>query len=68
MATWKRLTGDAPEGPLDINMEKVALIEREKGRSYTMLIFDFTREDGIYTMTVKETPDEIHRLAPLPER
>jgi hypothetical protein len=39
MATWKRLTRDAPEGPIDVNMEKVALIEREKNRSYTLLIF-----------------------------
>jgi hypothetical protein len=49
-------------------MEKVALIEREKNRSYTLLIFNFAREDSLYTMTLKETPDEIHRLAPLPER
>jgi hypothetical protein len=68
MATWKRLTRDAPEGTIDVNMEKVALIEREKNRSYTLLIFNFAREDSLYTMTLKETPDEIHRLAPLPER
>ena len=54
MATWKRLTRDAPEGPIDVNMEKVALIEREKNRSYTLLIFNFAREDSLYTMTVKE--------------
>jgi hypothetical protein len=63
MATWKRLTRDAPEGPIDVNMEKVALIEREKNRSYTLLIFNFAREDSLYTMTVKETPDEINRLS-----
>ena len=49
MATWKRLTRDAPEGPIDVNMEKVALIEREKNRSYTLLIFNFAREDSLST-------------------
>jgi hypothetical protein len=37
-------------------MKKVALIEKEKSRSYTLLIFNFAREDGLYTMTAKETP------------
>jgi hypothetical protein len=28
----------------------------------------FAHEDGLYTMAAKEMPDEIHRLAPLPQR
>ena len=66
--SWAVKTALKLQELIDGNMEKVALIEREKNRSYTLLIFNFAREDSLYTMTVQETPDEIHRLAPLPER
>jgi hypothetical protein len=55
MATWKRLTKESGT-PIDVNMEHVVEIEREAGRTYSVLIFDFARS----SLSVKETPDEIH--------
>ena len=56
MAAWKRLTKDSSETPIDVNMEDIVAIEREAGRSYSVLTFDTTRA----ALSVKETPDEIH--------
>jgi hypothetical protein len=56
MATWKRLTKESSGTTVDVNMEHVVEIEREAGRTYSLLTFDFTRA----ALSVKETPDEIH--------
>jgi hypothetical protein len=56
MATWKRLTKESSGTTVDVNMEHVVEIEREAGRIYSLLTFDFTRA----ALSVKETPDEIH--------
>jgi hypothetical protein len=66
MAMWKRLTQDLTVPvQIDINMATVAMIQREGGKNYTMLTFAFMRGQSQYTFTVKETPEEIHRLPPL---
>jgi hypothetical protein len=54
---WNALSKGKVNGDLEAPNPsgKVALIEKEKSRSYTLLIFNFAREDGLYTMTAKET-------------
>jgi len=54
MATWKRLTRDTSETPIDVNMEHV--VEIERAVTYSVLTFNFSRS----ALLVKETPDEIH--------
>ena len=54
MATWKRLTRDTSETPIDVNMEHV--VEIERAVTYSVLTFNFPRS----ALLVKETPDEIH--------
>ena len=59
---WNALSKGGVNGDLEAPnprcayTEKVAPIEKEKNRNYTLLIFNFAREDGLYTMTAKETP------------
>jgi hypothetical protein len=43
----------------------VATMEREENRNYTTLTFVFAPGDHL---SVRETPDEIHTLSPLPSR
>jgi hypothetical protein len=68
MATWKRLKRHTSGTLIDVNMDHVVDIEREHGGKYTMLTFDFTTAEKLYKINVKETPDEIHTLSPLPSR
>jgi hypothetical protein len=66
MATWKRLTRDISNPvKIDVNMDVVATMEREENRNYTTLTFVFAPGDHL---SVRETPDEIHTLSPLPSR
>ena len=70
MATWKRLTQGDLNTPakIDVNMDTVATMMRERNRDYTILTFVFARGDQQYALNVKETPEEIHTLPPLPSR
>jgi hypothetical protein len=63
MATWKRLTQDVHTGSskIDVNMDNVATIVREEGRNYSRLNFN-----DAYSIMVKESPDDILALKPLP--
>ena len=67
MSTWKRLTRDNSETLIDVNMDHVVDIERQQGRSYSTLTFNFTKEKHLHTLSVKETPVEIHQLPSPPK-
>jgi hypothetical protein len=60
MATWKRLTRDSSGTPIDVNLEHVVQIEREAGWAYSVLTFEFPADFPGASLSVKETPDEIH--------
>jgi hypothetical protein len=67
MATWKRLTQNlSTPVKIDVNMDAVATMERNE--DYTIVTFAFARGDHQYALNVKETPEEIRTLPPLPSR
>jgi hypothetical protein len=71
MPTWKRLIQNLSiPVEIDVNMDTVAMMVRAADRNYTKLTFIFASAENryAYSIDVKETPDEIHRMAPLPER
>jgi hypothetical protein len=57
MAHWKRLTS-SDGSKVDVNLDNVAYIQRYG--DYTTVTFSAGRGDGTISVTVKETPDEIH--------
>ena len=64
MATWKRLTRSGGEGSaIDVNMDLVIHLQRFK--DFTKLHFSVRAEHEVYTLQVRETPDEIHKVKPL---
>jgi hypothetical protein len=72
MSMWKRLTQDVSSSAvkIDVNMDNVATIVRDGGRNYTRLTFIFAVGDNHngYNIMVKESPDEILALSPLPSK
>jgi hypothetical protein len=68
MATWKRLTRS--DGiSVDLNLEKVAYMYRSgSSENQTTIALDFAQADKLCVVTVKQTPDHIHTLAPLSSR
>jgi hypothetical protein len=64
MATWKRLARTDGK-TIDVNMETV--LHMQQLDDHTAMFFAVTTAgDHPYMVQVKETPDEIHRIAALP--
>jgi hypothetical protein len=62
MADWKRLT-DTSGNEVDVNLDNVAYIIRYG--DYTSITFSAGHGLGSISVSVKETPDEIHMAKPL---
>jgi hypothetical protein len=62
MATWKRLSRMTVGEQVDVNMDTVLHMQRFKDQ--TTIHFAVSQGDTVYTLTVKETPDEIHSRPP----
>jgi len=62
MATWKRLQRTTGEGrTVDVNLDTVLLMQQAE--RYTILYFAASvgADSRIYTIHVKETPEQIHQ-------
>jgi hypothetical protein len=67
MATWKRLTYSSSGNPkVDVKMDNVAYIARFTS-TYTTLYFTAGagESSSLASVSVTETPDEIHTAQPL---
>jgi len=62
MATRKRLNRMTEGHEFDVNMDTVLHMQRFK--DHTILHFSASDGGKIYTLYVKETPDEIHSRPP----
>ena len=64
MAMWKRLHRTGPEGnEIDVNMD--AAVHMQRFKDSTTIHFFVAKSDGVHTLVVRETPDEIHALIAL---
>jgi hypothetical protein len=61
MATWKRLTRE--NKPVDVNLDAVIYMQEHEG--FTALHFAAYGGDRTQSISVSETPDEIHKLLAL---
>lgn len=64
MATWKRLTrttGTAEK--IDVNMD--AVVHMQWLKDHTLMHFAVPAGEFVHTVTVTETPDQIHTTSPL---
>jgi hypothetical protein len=64
MATWKRLHRIGPEGSeVDVNMN--AAVHMQRFKDLTRIYFSVAASDSVHTLSVRETPDEIHAVIAL---
>ena len=63
MASWKRLNRMTEGQTVDVNMDTIVHMQRFE--DHTTLHFCASDGDKIYTLYVKETPDQIHMADPL---
>jgi hypothetical protein len=61
MPTWKRLTRE--NKPVDVNLDAVIYMQEHEG--FTALHFAAYGGDRTQSISVSETPDEIHKLLAL---
>jgi hypothetical protein len=69
MPIWKRLTLTDPLArKVDVNLEAVAYMRRDASSTddYTTIVFTAAQADRLVVLNVKETPEVIHALPPLP--
>jgi hypothetical protein len=62
MATWKRLTS-TDRHETYVNVEQIAYMQRDEG--HTALIFAVATIDGVCSVNVTETPNQILDALPL---
>jgi hypothetical protein len=60
MADWKRLTAESGVH-VDVNMDQVAYMVRSDRAKSTSIYLAVTKDKALGVVSVKETPDEIHR-------
>jgi len=64
MAMWKRLHRTGPEAnEIDVNMD--AAVHMQRSKDSTTIYFSVATSDSVHTLSVRETPDEIHALIAL---
>jgi hypothetical protein len=66
MGTWKRLSRVADGEQVDVNMDTVLHMQRFK--DHTTIHFPVPQGDAVYTLSVRETLDEIHSRPPQASR
>jgi hypothetical protein len=74
MAHWKRLTRtkgqlrrEAGETQaIDVNMDTV--IHMQGFKDHTTIYFCVSSAEGVSSLSVEETPEQIHRAAPVPSQ
>jgi len=62
MATWKRLTS-TDRHEIYVNVEQIAYMQRDEG--HTALVFAVATIDGVCSVNVTETPNQILDALPL---
>jgi hypothetical protein len=61
MATWKRLTRTGGEGPpIDVNLDLVIHMQWFANHSNAILYFAVPDGEGVRSLHVRESPDQIH--------
>jgi hypothetical protein len=64
MATFKRLRLASEGTEIDVNMDTVLHMQRYE--NHTTLHFAVMSSEKVLTLSVRETPDQIHLASPLP--
>jgi len=62
MATWKRLSRMPDGEQIDVNMD--AVLHMQRFQDHTTVHFPVPQSNTVYTLSVRETTDEIHSRPP----